>query len=303
MPQLLRKLQQSGDEVTLLVIDPESETFYQDRKIPITAAMAEPRMMPHVARKLHLAKGPQGYGFLLRQERHGTGSEGQFLRELDPGLPAERAGMKEGDRLLAVNGKSIDGLEHDEVVSLICSSGNQVTLLVISAAGDRFFSSMALSPLLFYVEEAPGLLPAAAPGMSQLHEPGPAPPRLCHLTRGPLGFGFQLSNIQDEEEIYIAQVVPGGPGDLGGLKEGDLLLEVNGRKVKKESYEKVVLRMKEAGDDLKLLVERGTHTQCKEGLPDTPEEARMGRWTLRGPTQVEKDEEKEGAFFILQPAM
>ncbi|XP_030077887.1 Na(+)/H(+) exchange regulatory cofactor NHE-RF4 isoform X2 [Microcaecilia unicolor] len=276
MPQLMRKLQESGDKVTVLVVDPESEAFYEERKIPITAAMAESRMLPYKARKLHLVKGLHGYGFLLRQERHGMGSEGQFLREVEPGLPAEKAGIKEGDRLLAVNGKSIDGLEHDEVVSLICSSGSQVTFLVISAAGDLFYSSMALSPMLFYEEEAAESQPKAASDMSELPEPSPTAPHLCRLTRGPLGFGFQLSNIQDEEEIYITQVVPGGPGDLGGLKEGDLLLEVNGRKVKKESYKKVVLYMQEAGDDMRLLVERGIHTYCKKRLPIVPD-AVVGR--------------------------
>nr|XP_033774759.1 Na(+)/H(+) exchange regulatory cofactor NHE-RF4 isoform X2 [Geotrypetes seraphini] len=256
MPQLMRKLQGSGDKVTMLVVDPESEAFYEERRIPITAAMAEPRMLPYQARKMHLVKGLYGYGFLLRQEKNDMQLEGQFLREVESGLPAEKAGMKEGDRLLAVNGKNIEELEHNEVVNLIRSSGSQVTFLVIGADGDRFYSSMALSPLTFFEEEAAESQPGAAPNVSEMQEHSPTAPHLCHLTRGPLGFGFQLSNVKDEEEIYITQVVPGGPGDLGGLKEGDLLLEVNGRMVKKESYEKVVLYMQEAGDDMRLLVER-----------------------------------------------
>lgn len=67
---------------------------------------------------------------------------GQFLCEMDTGLPADRAGMRDGDRLLAVNGEGVEGLCHQEVVDMIRASGNQVTLLVIDPDGDKFFSSV-----------------------------------------------------------------------------------------------------------------------------------------------------------------
>lgn len=67
---------------------------------------------------------------------------GQFLWDVDAGLPAEQAGMKEGDRLLAVNGESIEGLDHQQTVLRICARDDQVTLLVIDPAGDEFYQSV-----------------------------------------------------------------------------------------------------------------------------------------------------------------
>lgn len=67
---------------------------------------------------------------------------GQFLWEVDAGLPAEQAGMKEGDRVLAVNGESIEGLDHQETVLRIRAHEDRVTLLVIDPASDEFYRSV-----------------------------------------------------------------------------------------------------------------------------------------------------------------
>ncbi|XP_048683684.2 Na(+)/H(+) exchange regulatory cofactor NHE-RF4 isoform X2 [Caretta caretta] len=138
---LTRKLKQSGSKVTLLVIDAKSEEFYRLQGVRVIAAMADAATLPFKARKLHMVKGPDGYGFLLKEERGSSGRMGQFLCEMDTGLPADRAGMRDGDRLLAVNGEGVEGLCHQEVVDMIRASGNQVTLLVIDPDGDKFYSS------------------------------------------------------------------------------------------------------------------------------------------------------------------
>lgn len=65
---------------------------------------------------------------------------GQFLWEVDPGLPADKAGMKAGDRLVAVAGESVDGLCHEETVSRIRAQGSRVSLIVVDPEADRFFN-------------------------------------------------------------------------------------------------------------------------------------------------------------------
>ncbi|KAM4651276.1 Na(+)/H(+) exchange regulatory cofactor NHE-RF4 [Discoglossus pictus] len=152
MSQLTKKLQPSSSRVVLLVLVASAWDMYESRGVRLSAALADPSSLPYRTRKLHLVRGSQGYGFLLRQEKCVDG-QGQFLRDLDPGLPAEVCGMREGDRLLAVNGQSVEGLEHEDIVSMIQESGKQVTLLVISNEGDRFYREIGLSPLLFYEEE------------------------------------------------------------------------------------------------------------------------------------------------------
>ncbi|KGL80616.1 Na(+)/H(+) exchange regulatory cofactor NHE-RF4, partial [Tinamus guttatus] len=153
--QLARKLKRSGSKMTLLVASSAAEQFYRLWGLRVTAALADASWLPFKVRKLHMVKGPDGYGFLLKEEDCSSGTTGQFLWEVDAGLPAERAGMKEGDRLLAVNGESIEGLNHQETVMRIRAQEEQVTLLVIDPAGDKFYRSIGLSPLQFFEDSNP----------------------------------------------------------------------------------------------------------------------------------------------------
>lgn len=54
----------------------------------------------------------QTFGFFLRVERD---EEGHLIRSLDMGGPAELAGLKDGDRIIRVNGVFVDNIEHSQV--------------------------------------------------------------------------------------------------------------------------------------------------------------------------------------------
>ncbi|XP_067422976.1 Na(+)/H(+) exchange regulatory cofactor NHE-RF4 [Emydura macquarii macquarii] len=295
--RLTRKLKQSGSQVTLLVIDAKSEEFYRLQGVSVTAAMADGSMLPFKARKVHMVKGPAGYGFLLKEEKCSSGRIGQFLSELDAGLPAEKAGMREGDRILAVNGEGVEGLVHQEVVDRIRAGGNQVTLLVIDPEGDKFYSSMGLSPLLFredgHSPSGTHATPESHPSKPQGNGPPAGPPRLCRLDMGPEGYGLQLQTITDEPVVFITQVAPGSAGQRAGLKEGDVLLEVNGRNVEKETGEKVLGRIKESGRQLTLLVveQEGLRSSKETGFAG---EAAAGAEALLGSRQGLRCEERKG---------
>ncbi|XP_021140946.1 Na(+)/H(+) exchange regulatory cofactor NHE-RF4 isoform X1 [Columba livia] len=194
--QLARKLKQSGSKVTLLVASSAVEEFYRLHGLRVTATLADTSWLPFKVRELHMVKGPAGYGFLLKEDDCSSGTTGQFLWDVDDGLPAEQAGMKEGDRLLAVNGESIEGLDHQQTVLRIRAHDDQVTLLVIDPAGDEFYQSIGLFPPLFFEDNDP------ASGSHTTSLPSPnGSPGLCPVEVGPKGPVSWLMSAANSIEI------------------------------------------------------------------------------------------------------
>lgn len=69
-----------------------------------------------------------GYGFNLHAEK---GKPGQYIGKVDEGSPAEAAGLRQGDRILEVNGESIANKSHKQVVESIKGLPNETKLLVV----------------------------------------------------------------------------------------------------------------------------------------------------------------------------
>ncbi|XP_013914321.1 PREDICTED: Na(+)/H(+) exchange regulatory cofactor NHE-RF4-like [Thamnophis sirtalis] len=185
--QLNQKLRQSSSPMGLLVIDSRSEEAYRQCGVKVTAALADASWVPFQVTKLQMTRGEDGYGFLMKEEKSSSGKRAQFLRELDAGLPAEKAGMREGDCLLAVNGEIVEDLEHQEVVSRIRSDNQRVTLLVIDSEGSKFYNMVGVSPLAFYDgEDFPSSFlitrGSTSPGIFQEQRWPPLRPCHCQLS-------------------------------------------------------------------------------------------------------------------------
>lgn len=75
-----------------------------------------------------LEKGNDGYGFHLHGEKN---KAGQFIRLVELGSPAELSGVKAGDKLVFVNGESVDGESHQQVVSKIRAVTGKLELIVV----------------------------------------------------------------------------------------------------------------------------------------------------------------------------
>ncbi|EEB15994.1 Sorting nexin-27, putative [Pediculus humanus corporis] len=100
------------------------------------------KQTPLGPRAVTIYKTETGFGFNVR----GQVSEGGQLRSINGELyaplqhvsavlgggAAEKAGIRKGDRILEVNGASVEGATHKQVVELIKSGGDVLTLTVIS---------------------------------------------------------------------------------------------------------------------------------------------------------------------------
>ncbi|XP_056613281.1 Na(+)/H(+) exchange regulatory cofactor NHE-RF4 isoform X2 [Triplophysa dalaica] len=137
---LSKMVKKCENHVTVLAIDSRSEENYVRRRLPIIPAFAKTHNLLYMPKTLHLAQGLQSFGFLLRQEKLRPGCLAHMLREIDPGSPAETAGMEDGELLLAVNGEQVEDAEHEDIVSKIRQSGQQVTFTTISVPGRNYYT-------------------------------------------------------------------------------------------------------------------------------------------------------------------
>lgn len=123
------------------------------------SAATEPRLC-------HVRKTPDfdGYGFNLHAEK---GKPGQFIGKVDEGSPAEHAGLKRGDRILEVNGHSIAGESHKQVVARIKERPDDAELLVVAPApGDPVPDLDAPAPEAPEAAAADGAQPAEPPRLN-----------------------------------------------------------------------------------------------------------------------------------------
>lgn len=93
-----------------------------------------------------------GYGFNLHAEKaktlngaNGTSSKvpGQYVGKVDAGSPAEAAGLREGDRIVEVDGHNVEGETHSQVVERIRKGndglGKTTELLVLDKRADQYY--------------------------------------------------------------------------------------------------------------------------------------------------------------------
>lgn len=93
-----------------------------------------------VARLCHIIqwKHFDGYGFNLHAEK---GKPGQYIGKVDEGSPAEAAGLKQGDRIVEVNGVNIANENHKQVVQRIKAVPDETKLLVVDSEADKYFKA------------------------------------------------------------------------------------------------------------------------------------------------------------------
>ncbi|XP_013053830.2 glutamate receptor-interacting protein 1 isoform X6 [Anser cygnoides] len=90
-------------------------------------------------------------------------------------------------------------------------------------------------------------------------------------------FGFSVSDGLLEKGVYVKNIRPAGPGDLGGLKPYDRLLQVNHVRTRDFDCCLVVPLIAESGNKLELVISRNP-LACQKGSADQQPSA-GGEWS------------------------
>ncbi|KAM6963743.1 Na(+)/H(+) exchange regulatory cofactor NHE-RF1a [Tautogolabrus adspersus] len=233
-----------------------------------------------------LEKGSSGYGFHLHGEK---GKTGQFIRLVEPDTPASEAGLLAGDRLAFVNGESVEGESHQQVVARIRATAGALQLIVVDDATAELLKKHNLQCRKEYATEGiplPGgdsdsdrgdthsngtpreTTPAPrengdassvrserlSVSSSTKDERGGLRPRLCRMEKGLTGYGFNLHSEKSKPGQFIRAVDENSPAQRAGLRPKDKIVQVNGMSVIGMQHSEVVAAIKAGGDESSLLV-------------------------------------------------
>ncbi|XP_040922605.1 Na(+)/H(+) exchange regulatory cofactor NHE-RF1a [Toxotes jaculatrix] len=229
-----------------------------------------------------LEKGTGGYGFHLHGEK---GKTGQFIRLVEPDTPASASGLLAGDRLAFVNGESVEGESHQQVVARIRATTGALELIVVDDETAELLKKHNLQCRKEFVTEGiplPGGDSDSDRGDTQSNgtprESTPVPrengdtsseksdrlstkdesdglrPRLCHMEKGANGYGFNLHSEKSKPGQYIRAVDGDSPAHRAGLRPQDKIIQVNGTSVIGMQHSEVVAAIKAGGDQTRLLV-------------------------------------------------
>ncbi|XP_036072929.1 FERM and PDZ domain-containing protein 2 [Oryzias melastigma] len=202
---------------------------------------------------------------------------GIYIKSLVPGGAAERDGrLHPGDRLLEVDGVNFSGLTYQQAVESLSQTDEVVGLVVeresanlprvsVSAESSSIMSNQSLSPARRHlrlnssstISNSPSSTSERTRDFSFVTDENTQEVTLTKSSNS-LGFSFLMCELDPPTRdfssmVRIKQLFPGQPAERSGrIREGDVLLAVNGQSLKELSYPKVLKLFKTSPPEVRL---------------------------------------------------
>lgn len=151
---------------------------------------------------------------------------------VQPNLPAHRAGLRDNDNILEVNGEPIHKLEHEKVIKKIKSRADQVDLLVVSDLDEYYRIVNSYKKEELKVAESPKSSHAEV--NIDLRVPNHV--HYYEVKRDPdyKGLGISLT-----PSGVISFIEPNSPSFKAGLKKDQRFVEIDGLNVRNKTNQEI----------------------------------------------------------------
>ncbi|WNG37716.1 PDZ domain-containing protein [Archangium violaceum] len=201
-------------------------------------------LLPNLRKNGQLQKGWLG---VVIDEQPPAGTRAAVVKEVYRNSPAAQAGIRTGDQVVGVNGKQVDSYQQllRKVAMLAPGSEAKLTLLREGTA-QEVLVKLSARPAQAVLEAL------SSPG--NLEELGLVLRDISPEVAGPMGLAPYTG-------VLVSAVFPRSPAARVGLRTGDVVTEVNRRKVKDIAAVKGALERGGAGSSVLLRIQRGTVQQ------------------------------------------
>jgi serine protease Do len=198
----------------------------------------------------YLAIYPQDIDEDLAKALNLKNTEGSLVADVTPDGPADKAGIKRGDVIVEFNGKKVENsVELRNMVAQV-SPGTKVEV-VLNRDGKEMQLTVRLG-------ERPGATEGQSSSEKQPEEQMSRKLGLSIQTLTP-DLADQLG-YKNAKGVVVTDVVAGSSADEAGLQRGDLIVEVNRKRVQSAQDFENETRSLKSGDVVALLVRRGANT-------------------------------------------
>lgn len=175
------------------------------------------------------------------------GTKGVLVGDVNPGSPAEKAGLKQGDIIIEFNGKKVNNSREIQKIVSVTAPGLKVPVTIIRD-GEHGQVEVEIGEYQSDDDEALPIQDTQEDKLGASFE---------SLTQD---LQRQL-NSRTTKGVVITGVAPGGPAHQAGLRRGDIIVSIAGKKVETAKDVRKILENTDLTKGVRLLVENERTTR------------------------------------------
>ncbi|XP_066500148.1 membrane-associated guanylate kinase, WW and PDZ domain-containing protein 3 [Hoplias malabaricus] len=194
----------------------------------------------------------EGFGFVIASQDVENGRAVSLLPHrfvtVRRGSPAARSGqIRPGDRLEAVEGRSVVTLPHRELAQILRRAGNTLRLTIVPRSSAHSSENSEYDPNY------------RSRKSHRFKQKDSSRYYSVDLERGPTGFGFSLRGGSEYNMgLYVLGLMEGGPASRSRkIQVSDQLVEINGNSTAGMSHSQAVEQIRTSGQRIHLVLKKG----------------------------------------------